>query len=364
MDSLGLWNARLLRAPVLAALWLGGSACGSVKANLSDAAVDVNANPPDGPMCAASIDLTNDPSNCGSCGHSCNGGACQSSLCQPVALAIGQHNPHGIAVDATNVYFTTSDGNIVKVPIEGGATTVLASGQVSPADIAVDGTRVYWTTMVTAGQVMSALIAGGGLVTMATSQASPDRIAVANGIAYWTNSAAGTLMKVPLTGGTPVALGTKQTTTGGLALDADTLYWTAGVNVDQQTLFSVSLANAGAVTVICSANDAVRLRVKAGMAYWGNADLGGLYREPVTGGSPTLLSNLKVFAVAVDDRNVYWTDLLGDGISGNIRSIPVAGGTPAILASNQANTSDIAVDDKNIYWTNSVDNGAVLKLAK
>jgi hypothetical protein len=77
-----------------------------------------------------------------------------------------------------------------------------------------------------------------------------------------------------------------------------------------------------------------------------------------------LLSNLKVFAVAVDDRNVYWTDLLGDGISGNIRSIPVAGGTPAILASNQANTSDIAVDDKNIYWTNSVDNGAVLKLAK
>jgi hypothetical protein len=30
-----------------------------------------------------------DAANCGSCGHDCQGGACQSAMCQPVTLASG-----------------------------------------------------------------------------------------------------------------------------------------------------------------------------------------------------------------------------------------------------------------------------------
>jgi hypothetical protein len=52
-----------------------------------------------------------------------------------------------MAVSSGSLYWTCSScGNVVKKPLGGGAKTVLASGQTSPSAIAVDATHVYFGT--------------------------------------------------------------------------------------------------------------------------------------------------------------------------------------------------------------------------
>lgn len=64
-------------------------------------------------------------------------------------LASEQGGVQRIAVDATNVYWTSADGAVRKVPIGGGPATTLSSlpGAV-PVGIAVDASSVYWTASV------------------------------------------------------------------------------------------------------------------------------------------------------------------------------------------------------------------------
>jgi hypothetical protein len=74
-------------------------------------------------------------------------------------LATGQFVGAAIAVDAASVYWTTQatpsgGGNIVKVALEGGATTTLVTGQSPVGGLALDATSVYWTSAAQGGSVL------------------------------------------------------------------------------------------------------------------------------------------------------------------------------------------------------------------
>jgi hypothetical protein len=72
-------------------------------------------------------------------------------------------------VDSTHVYWTEpTTGEVLRAPLEGGATTPLATVQPEPSGIMVFGGRVYWTNYNggMAGAVMAVDAARGGIATV------------------------------------------------------------------------------------------------------------------------------------------------------------------------------------------------------
>jgi hypothetical protein len=112
----------------------------------------------------------------------------------------------------------------MKVPIAGGAPTVLASGQSSPTGIAVDGTDVYWTTAAVGNGVMK--VAKGGGVPMVVAAEPGSTVVVDATSVYWSGPAG--VMKVDKGGGTPTSL--LSPFAGFGALDGTSIYWTQDCN--------------------------------------------------------------------------------------------------------------------------------------
>ena len=97
---------------------------------------------------------------------------------------------------------------------------------------------------------------------------------------------------------------------------------------------------------------------------------GAVMSVPLGGGTPvTLVSNQDTpWAIAVNATNLFWTNNApgtDEGFNGTVMTVPLAGGTPITLASAQTGPSSIALDDTSVYWVNSgASNGTVLKCAQ
>ena len=136
-----------------------------------------------------------------------------------IALASGlSASVNGIAVDASNVYFTVDPGNnsVNSVPIGGGSVNVLATGEAGPIPIVTDGTSLYWINTGGIGTGPSSLrkmpVGGGAITNLAACGVSFKKaapcgdsfvsLAMDSTYVYWTDEAAvtpggsGTLFKV------------------------------------------------------------------------------------------------------------------------------------------------------------------------
>jgi hypothetical protein len=83
-----------------------------------------------------------------------------------------------------------------------------------------------------------------------------------------------------------------------------------------------------------------------------------------TSGVTTVASGqTQPWGIAVDSRNVYWTNFQPSIGAGAVMKVPLEGGSPTIVATGQAWPSGIAVDSTSVYWANSgLDgDGAVMK---
>jgi len=171
------------------------------------------------------------------------GGGAATTLASGQTLpASAAYAPIGFAVDATSVYWTTSD-SVLKVSTGGGTVITLASGQTFPGwstALAVDATSVYWTT---SDSVMKVSTAGGAPSALASGQsfyAAGQQLAVDGTSAYWLSG--GSVIKVSAAGGTPTVLVSGQqmaAASGAIAVDATSVYFTNVPTVSGDPDFSV-----------------------------------------------------------------------------------------------------------------------------
>ncbi|CAN5278762.1 hypothetical protein BH09MYX1_BH09MYX1_02930 [soil metagenome] len=156
--------------------------------------------------------------------------SCATAGCgnNPTIVGTGSGFPAGLALDSTDVYWTSSTaGNVYKCPKTGcsGSPTIVASNQTFLQGIAVDSTALYWAD---GSAVLTCSKSNCVPTALVSNQTAPTSIVLDGANVYWTDTLAGTIMKCAKTGcgGNATVIAAGQTDLRKLAIDATTAYWT------------------------------------------------------------------------------------------------------------------------------------------
>ena len=304
----------------------------------------------------ACIDVTSDPKNCGGCGKTCPDG-CSAGRCFTTlkTKTIGSPISH-IAVNASDIYFTTnSDDTLSRMPRGGGTITVLATTQRNPSDVALDGSNVYWANqgdITNNGAIMRMPLKGGSPVELVTGEPSPIRMTIDSSDIYW-NDYAGTIYQIPKAGGskTEVVSGDETVEVMNLLTDGQNLYWTS--NTNGGSIFTMSLPN-GSSSLLSTGMTGVFnpncVTLLAGTLYFLQVPSGHpaeIAKISTSGHTVTpVASPVNGWAITADDSGIYvgWVDP-----DKTIIKVSLDGATVTTLAQDSRFTG-ILVDGNDLFW--------------
>ena len=358
-----------------------GSCATTCNATLSCVSSTCECAPRESLCAAVCVELEADPTNCGTCGTACTGGACNGGHCVfPTVLAANLEKPTGLAVDSTNVYFATTTIN--RVPIGSGPVTTLGGTRANT--MAIDGNNVYWSDV---GVGIQKIPLGGGAATILAPQGQGVQIAVDATNVYWTDNFPDAVEgykvnQVPIAGGTVAELADDDGFgLGGLAVSGSVIYFAtptalfrtspSGGSRTQVAPFESSTDVSTQVSLLALKGDAVYVSLNTQPV--GIPNEAGNYcitRVPVSGAtmpSACLAYGIgTVVDVKADDSFVYFTN------TWSVMKVPTAGGKVVTLAGGQSATN-LAIDGSYLYWSNAgtsgagttgMPDGAIVKIAK
>ncbi|MEM9191855.1 MAG: hypothetical protein AAGF12_21970 [Myxococcota bacterium] len=274
---------------------------------------------------------------------------------EPQVLAEGWESAYGVTANDTHVYWTTTDGEILRTPICGGPTDVVAQEQSRPLLVGLDERWVYWTSHV--GLWRAPLLAGGAESVWQT-EGPTEGLAVDHGEVFFT-----------VVGGTGRGLWRLDTASGfaervysghvgrPVALDADHVFFGA----DDQLW---RIAREGGPRDV-AAPDLVApdtgylsgaLTVDEDFVYWSSwhgpgGDVDNVFRAPKDGGLPEVLARGErgpVVGVQVSRTHIYWTSQW----DGAVRVRPIHGGDVTTLATNQDTVESLFLSEAVLFWVN------------
>lgn len=263
--------------------------------------------------------------------------------------------------NATSVSATSASSTSTGGP-DAGPVTEIYNGSIPPASLALDASNVYFTTANFTQSPGEVRIAAKDLMfsgVLADNQSDPTAIAVDATDVYWMTTSGGqsAIHKTPKGAGQIVTLmGPPADTIGDVSLYQGNLYFTTGTN---NTLEVLPVTGAASSTSLVTGQIAPTLLVAdaQGLA-WLNlgaappptnhasvtvADLGGQM--------PTLVAGMQSYPLAIrtDAKRVYWATLDGsvwsvDRNGGNLNQNFSSGGPPV---------NDLDVDATDIYFTHA-----------
>jgi hypothetical protein len=280
----------------------------------------------------------------GPCATPCPAGHCRDGAC---VIADQLRKPrHGLAVDGTNVYWTTLCGELMKHALAGGFSEALFTRDgASFGALRLTSAGAAWTDR-TGREVLVMPLSGTPSIRSIAPEAglgTPVDLAVGSksGALFWLGTSE--VWSVSFDGGVPGAPIFRARAGGlgdSLIAAEPTLAWTLSARdgLDAGGVRTLSL-DAGSVDAALDAADASDAAPAAADAAPDVADVG----VPVTRlldlprPARALAWDGAALYVAVDD--------------GTIQSLPLGGGTPRIVVSGIAGVEELALDDGFVYWT-------------
>lgn len=332
----------------------------------------------------ACVTLSSDPDHCGSCGHSCQGGVCSNSKCQPLELAAGLTQARSLAVDATHVYwmdYNEGVGNVKRVPKAGGATQTLATNQGTPGGLVLADGQLFWGagTANSKGAVASKAIQrsnpdGTSRVAFAPITNTVDQVALSGNSIYWNERSTGVAFfrKAIAANGDGVPAGTHTNNSNIFTVVGDCVYFRTFVN----SVYALAQSCAGATAInrfssttniLPSSHDAA----DATMLYFAVEEQ-GLLRLPLTGTAQAtkVITGIETRGPVVDGNSLYYVDGDTGGAPActtnwGIYQTGKQPGSPRVtlLPPPLECPGSLATDADAIYWIYQT-TGTIMKMAK
>jgi len=314
-----------------------------------------------------SSDFSNDPQNCGVCGHDCLGGACNNGVCGPALLTKGSTDmsSYHIAVDSQYVYWTGGSypqlivWSIDKSAPAGSASQALTSS-VGADYLAVDEMgAVYFTVFADNGKI--GVIKDNMVTDFAVNEDLPIGITYANGYLYWgRHRTDGAIRKKPADGSSEAMdVATGVNLPRSLRAHDSTVYWSHGYDMNDGgvTTQGKELIPGISPPAGLAQDDSYVYALDRQARVWKvkkTADFEVTQLALGLTGQPEMLSG----GIAVDSKYVYWTGIGAETCAqepcGAIHRIDKNGGIDEIIAADATRwtaAGDLAVDDKAVYWT-------------
>ena len=149
----------------------------------------------------------------------------------PHAIATGQDDPAGVAVDASHLYWASAGDNaIVEAGLDGSSAHTIVTNQDEPFGVAVSAGHLYWSNFSVDEQIWEANLDGSNPHAIVTGALAPELqggVAVNADHIYWGDLNQGAVAEANLDGSNPHTIITDENGPDGVAV-AGQLYWTSG----------------------------------------------------------------------------------------------------------------------------------------